>query len=74
MRTFVQQKSSEPSLQLLVSNEMEFLDINLTKDPGLLRYAIHSPFFLADFTENHTLPWFLKSIKKSAEQKKLLVK
>ncbi len=35
--------------------EMEFLDINLTKDKNLLLYAIHSPSLLrADFKETHT--------------------
>jgi hypothetical protein len=39
--------------------EMEFLDINLTKDMSLFLHAIHSQSLLpADFKENHTLPWF----------------
>jgi hypothetical protein len=34
---------------------MEFLDINLTRDSGLLFHAIHRSLLLADFTENQTL-------------------
>jgi hypothetical protein len=50
--------------------EMEFLDINLTKDSSLLLHAIHSPF-MADFKENHTLLWFEKSLQKIRETKNL---
>jgi hypothetical protein len=46
---------------------MEFLEIKLTKDLRPLLHAIHSPFY-ADFKENHTLLWFLKSLQKSAKQ------
>jgi hypothetical protein len=49
--------------------EMEFLDINLTKDSSLLLHAIHSPFYWRIFRENHTILWFKKSLqKKSAKQ------
>ncbi len=40
--------------------EMEFLDINLTKDLSLLLHAIRSPLLQADFKENHTILWFSK--------------
>ncbi len=43
---------------IYTSSEIEFLDINLTKDSSLLLHAIHSPFYLANFKENHTLRWF----------------
>jgi hypothetical protein len=51
--------------------EVEFLDINLTKDSSLLLHAIHSPFLLlADFTENHTLLGFYLN-KKIPDTRKL---
>jgi hypothetical protein len=35
-----------PSFAVLILDaEMEFLDINLTKDSSLLVHAIHSPFY-----------------------------
>ncbi len=44
---------------------MEFLDISVTKDSSLLLYAVKysQSLLLADFTENHTLLWFLKSMQ-----------
>ncbi len=52
------------------SPEMEFLDINLTKDSILLLHARHSPFLLADFKENHTLVLIILT-KRSVKQETL---
>jgi hypothetical protein len=72
MRKFVQKKVNRAkTTPLMVSAEMEFLDINLTKDPGLLLHAIYSLLYLADFTENQTLFWFSKSIQKICETRNL---
>jgi hypothetical protein len=47
---------------------MEFLDVNLKEDSSLLLHCNSQSLLLADFKENHTLLWFLKSFKKSAKQ------
>ncbi len=52
---------------IYTSSEIEFLDINLTKDSSLLLHAIHSPFYLANFKENPTLLWFNNPYKKIRE-------
>jgi len=54
------------------SSEMEFLDINLTKDSSLLRHAIQylQSLLLAKLKENHNLLWFLKSLQKNPRNKK----
>ncbi len=48
--------------RLMDNPEMEFLDMNLTKDWSLLLHAIHSPFYWPIFKEIHSLLWFLKSL------------
>jgi hypothetical protein len=47
-------------LQEVERPEMEFSDINLTKDSSLLLHAI----LLSALKENHTLLWFTKSLQK----------
>jgi hypothetical protein len=47
---------------------MEFLDINLTKDPSLLLHGYSESLLLADFTE---FSGFKNPYKKSAKQENL---
>ncbi len=53
------------------SPEMEFLDINLTKDLSLLLHDIHSPFLWLIVKENLILLWFKNPYKKICETRKL---
>jgi hypothetical protein len=71
MRNFVQQKSSEPSRLLLVSAEIEFLDIILTKDPDLLLHAIHSPSTWRVLQKAILYSGFKNPYKKYAKQETL---
>ncbi len=48
--------------------ETEFLDIILTKDSGLLLYAVHSPFYWRILEKTKLFSGFKNPYKKSAKQ------
>jgi hypothetical protein len=54
-----------------VSSDMEFLDINLTKDSSLLLYAIHSPFCWGILKKAILFSGFKNKYKKICETRKL---
>jgi hypothetical protein len=68
--------SSKPGLIVLSQDldnctEMEFLDINLTKDSHILLYAIHSPFYRCILKKTILFSGFKNHYKKICENRKL---
>jgi hypothetical protein len=58
-------------LQQCKSSEIEFLDIDLTKDSSLLLHAIHIPFYWWILMKIILLPGFKNPYKKILDTRKL---